>query len=126
MISIPNVEWKETREQYTARLKACCAKVNRSYNVDGLCRAFPRRIQALIDKTPPPDLYGEKSDQHCPTPWEVVIPPNSSTEAACHCLPRSHAEMIAVKVITLGEDLSHGAFRHECPPVRPSVSGKAP
>ena len=49
MISIPNVEWKETREQYTARIKACCAKINQSYDVDGLCRAFPRRIQALID-----------------------------------------------------------------------------
>ena len=49
MISIPNVEWKEAREQYTARSKACCAKINQSYDVDGLCRAFLRRIQALID-----------------------------------------------------------------------------
>ena len=49
MISIPNAEWQETREQYTARIKACCAKINQSYDVDGLCRAFPRRIQALID-----------------------------------------------------------------------------
>ena len=49
MISVPNVEWKETREEYAVRLKACCAKINQSYDVDGLCRAFPRRIQALID-----------------------------------------------------------------------------
>ena len=32
MISIPNVEWKETREQYIAYIKACCAKINQSYN----------------------------------------------------------------------------------------------
>ena len=49
MISIPNVEWKETREQRTARIKARCAKINQSDDVDWLRHAFPRRIQALID-----------------------------------------------------------------------------
>ena len=47
MISIPNAEWKEPREQCTARIKACCAKINQSHDVDRLCHAFPRRIQAL-------------------------------------------------------------------------------
>ena len=49
MISVPRHAWKETREQYGARLKACAAKINASYDVDGLCRALPRRIQALVD-----------------------------------------------------------------------------
>ena len=48
-LSTPNNAWKETREQYTSRLKACCAEINKSYDVDSLCRALPRRIEALID-----------------------------------------------------------------------------
>ena len=47
--SSPANAWKETREQYTTRLKACCAEINRAYDVDSLCRALPRRIEALID-----------------------------------------------------------------------------
>ena len=48
-LSTPTIAWKETREQYTSRLKACCAEINKAYDVDGLCRALPRRIEALID-----------------------------------------------------------------------------
>jgi len=48
-LSTPSNAWKETREQYSTRLKACCAKINASYDVEGLCRAFPRRIEALVD-----------------------------------------------------------------------------
>eukprot|EP00973_Karenia_brevis_P079156 10983812-Karenia_brevis.AAC.1 len=31
------------------RLKAACHFVNDKYNVDGLCREFPSRVQQLID-----------------------------------------------------------------------------
>ena len=48
-LSTPNNAWKETREQYTSRLKACCAEINKSYDVDSLRRALPRRIEALIE-----------------------------------------------------------------------------
>ena len=48
-LSTPTIAWKETREQYTSRLKACCAEINKAYDMDGLCRALPRRIEALID-----------------------------------------------------------------------------
>ena len=48
-VSTPNNAWKETREQYTSRLKLCCAEINKSYDVDSLCRALPRRILALIE-----------------------------------------------------------------------------
>ena len=47
--SVPAKAWAETREQYTSRLRACCQAVNSSYNVDGLCRAFPARIAKLRD-----------------------------------------------------------------------------
>ena len=47
--SSPANAWKETRQQYTTRLKACCAEINRAYDVESLCRALPRRIEALID-----------------------------------------------------------------------------
>ena len=37
------------REQYIARLKAFCADVNATCDVEGLRRAFPKRVQALMD-----------------------------------------------------------------------------
>ena len=33
---------------FKKRLRQCEAHINKNYNVDGLCKAFPRRIEALI------------------------------------------------------------------------------
>ena len=33
---------------FKKRLRKCEAHINKNYDVDGLCRAFPRRIEALI------------------------------------------------------------------------------
>jgi len=38
-----------TREAYVSRLKTVCAEINAQYDVDGLSRAFPSRVQAVKD-----------------------------------------------------------------------------
>ena len=45
--TMPAKPWLETREQYSSRLRECCAAVNKLYNVDGLCRDFLARIAQL-------------------------------------------------------------------------------
>ena len=47
--SLPARCWEETPAAFAARLRAACAHVNANYNVEGLCREFPSRIQQLID-----------------------------------------------------------------------------
>ena len=37
------------RRDFATRLRECEAYVNKQYNVEGLCRAFPGRVQALED-----------------------------------------------------------------------------
>ena len=41
--------WEETQAQWLRRANKAVAFVNREYNVAGLCRQFPRRIQDLVD-----------------------------------------------------------------------------
>lgn len=45
--SIPCSASQETRVEYVARLKAVCADINHSLDVEGLCRAFPARVQGV-------------------------------------------------------------------------------
>ena len=47
--SVPAKAWEETREQYTARLKAVCRDINDNLEVEALCRALPTRIDKLVD-----------------------------------------------------------------------------
>ena len=47
--SVPARCWEETRAAYRARLKKCCDDINASCDVEGLCRALPKRVQAVID-----------------------------------------------------------------------------
>ena len=47
--STPASAAKETREEYTARLKACCADINATCDVDALSRSFPKRVQLVVD-----------------------------------------------------------------------------
>ena len=46
----PKKPWEETREAFGARLRQACRSINAEYSVDDLCRAFPGRIQKLIDR----------------------------------------------------------------------------
>ena len=43
----PKRSWEETLEAYRARLKDCAAFINANYNVDGLCRGLPGRLETL-------------------------------------------------------------------------------
>ena len=42
--------WEETPAAFGARLRLCCADVNDDLDVEGLCKAFPGRIQKLVDR----------------------------------------------------------------------------
>ena len=48
--SLPAKAWEETREAYTARLKKVCDDINSTLDVEGLCRAFPARVDKLVLK----------------------------------------------------------------------------
>ena len=42
--------WEETPEQFGSRLKGIVQEINDTLNVEGLCRAFPQRLQKLVDR----------------------------------------------------------------------------
>ena len=35
---------------FAARLRQCCADINDNLDVEGLCKAFPGRVQNLVDR----------------------------------------------------------------------------
>ena len=41
--------WEETREAFGERMRMIARHINAEHDVDALCRAFPGRIQQLID-----------------------------------------------------------------------------
>ena len=45
----PKKAWEETREAFGDRLRAIARYINTEYNVEGLCRDFPLRVQHLVD-----------------------------------------------------------------------------
>lgn len=45
--TLPSRAWEETPAAFGARLRMCALFINKQYDVEGLCRAFPRRVQAL-------------------------------------------------------------------------------
>jgi uncharacterized MAPEG superfamily protein len=47
-VTVPKKPWEETVEAYGARLRTAAAHINAHFDVDGLCRALPRRAAALI------------------------------------------------------------------------------
>ena len=47
-VSLPARPWLETRAQFDVRLKEQAQYINDHYNVEGLCRAFPERIEAVF------------------------------------------------------------------------------
>ena len=48
--SEPAEPWLETEAEYCSRLKECCAKANRIYDTEGLCKRLPDRVQLLLDR----------------------------------------------------------------------------
>ena len=48
--TIPKRPWEETAEAFATRLKGIVAKINKEYDVEGLCRGLPKRIQKLYEK----------------------------------------------------------------------------
>ena len=44
---VPKKAWEETSEAYRTRLKACAGYINASHDVEGLCKALPRRLADL-------------------------------------------------------------------------------
>ena len=48
--------WKETLEEFGARMRQICQDSNENFDVEGLCRAMPKRLRELIehggDRTP--------------------------------------------------------------------------
>ena len=48
--TVPAKAWEETPLAFATRLRQCCAEINSSLDVDGLCRDFPSRTHKLVDK----------------------------------------------------------------------------
>ena len=40
--------WTETEEEFGTRLRGIVQDINNKCNVDGLCRALPRRVEKII------------------------------------------------------------------------------
>ena len=47
-LSLPAKPWLETRKAYGSRLKAQAAYVNENYNLEGLCKQSPKRLEIAI------------------------------------------------------------------------------
>ena len=45
--TLPAKPWEETVEDFSARMRGVVQKINDEYNVDGLCRELPARLEAL-------------------------------------------------------------------------------
>ena len=47
-VTLPKEPWKETREEFASRLRGICQYINDNYDVDGVCRSFPKRLETLV------------------------------------------------------------------------------
>ena len=45
----PQTPWRETPAQLGARLKQICQEINDKYEVENLCRDWPKRVQEVVD-----------------------------------------------------------------------------
>ena len=48
-VTQPEEPWTETVQEFAARLRGISAYSNQHYDVDGLCRELPMRLQKLKD-----------------------------------------------------------------------------
>jgi len=56
-VTTPREPWAETVEEFGQRMRTIAAYINENYDVDGLCREFPDRVQELVDRK------GERLDE---------------------------------------------------------------
>ena len=47
--TLPRNCWSESVAAYHQRLKAACAYTNENYDVEGLCKDLPHRVQMLLE-----------------------------------------------------------------------------
>ena len=52
---LPVAPWNETPEELEKRLQQAVARINKDFNVRGLCMEFPDRLHDLANKT-----YGDR------------------------------------------------------------------
>ena len=48
-VTLPKEPWKETPEEFAARFRDICRYINQEYDVNGVCKSFPRRVQMVVD-----------------------------------------------------------------------------
>ena len=46
-VTLPAEPWDETVPQFSERLRMACEYVNKYYDVEGLCRSWPTRLEEL-------------------------------------------------------------------------------
>ena len=46
---LPKEPWKETAEEFAGRLRDIGRYINQNYDVSGVCRSFPNRVQMVVD-----------------------------------------------------------------------------
>ena len=46
-LTVPQEPWRESVEDYEARLKAAAAHINEHHDIDGLCKEMPERMRLL-------------------------------------------------------------------------------
>eukprot|EP00974_Lingulodinium_polyedra_P054381 5228613-Lingulodinium_polyedra.AAC.1 len=49
-MTLPERRSEETDATYARRLRPCCVHINVEYDVEGLCKTFPKRVQKLLAK----------------------------------------------------------------------------
>ena len=48
-VTVPKEPWKETPEEFAGRIRDICRWINQNYDVNGVCKSFPRRVQMVVD-----------------------------------------------------------------------------
>ena len=48
--SMPKKPWEETIAEWKARMQEACRQINAEYDVEGLCRELPARLEKLKEK----------------------------------------------------------------------------
>ena len=49
-VTVPAKPWEETVEDFTERMKGIAAYINENYDVEGLCRELPDRLEELVER----------------------------------------------------------------------------
>ena len=55
-VASPPDPWKETEEEFGARLKVAAGWVNHHHDVEGLCKEMPQRMHDFVDHPSKTDI----------------------------------------------------------------------